>query len=255
MSMLKREWSKFKVALIFFTRLPIIYKGDIPKEFSQQCIRYFPLVGWIVGAVYFVLYSAFVFILPQQVAVILSLILLLLLTGAIHEDGFADCCDGFGGGWTRERILAIMKDSSNGTYAVVGLVFLIVLKISLLTHINLVFSPIVFLFAHVVSRLNSVVMASDLEYVTPNKSKSKDILSKRDWSNPIIATILTIPVVLLLTSQPNLLYSLLVLPIVYLFSRRYFKKKIGGYTGDCLGAMQQITEVLILLIVLALLAI
>lgn len=250
MNMLKREWKIFKIALIFFTRLPVIYKGDIPKEYSKMSIKYLPLVGWIVGVVFYFVFFLLSHILPQTVSVIFSLLITILFTGAIHEDGFADCCDGFGGGWTKDKILAIMKDSSNGTYAVLGLIILFALKISILSHFSVEICGMAFLFAHVMSRINSVIMVRNLEYVTPQKSKSKDILTKISLGSVFFAVITVIPVFVLFYEKPLLILSVLISPFIYFYSKHYFKKKIGGYTGDCLGAMQQVTEVMILVMML-----
>lgn len=109
-------------SLMFFTRLPWWRLREVPSEAFKHTVDFWPLVGWITGgglALSFVLYAQ---ILPINVAIILAIATRLLLTGALHEDGLADFCDGMGGGTTRERVLTIMKDSHIGTYGVLGLI-------------------------------------------------------------------------------------------------------------------------------------
>ena len=126
---MKREIHVFFTALMFYTRIPCPKWVDHDPEFLNQSIRYFPLIGWIVGIIsgLFLYLPGTYFSIP--VAIILSLIISVLITGAFHEDGFADTCDAFGGGWTKKKILEIMKDSRLGTYGVIGLLLLISLKI------------------------------------------------------------------------------------------------------------------------------
>lgn len=119
---MKKELNIFFTAVSFYTRIPS------PPSFQQyhqsilnESIKYFPFVGWIVGFVAAVFFFVLHTIFGLSLAILFSMISSILLTGAFHEDGLADLCDGFGGGWTKEKILEIMKDSRVGTYGVVGL--------------------------------------------------------------------------------------------------------------------------------------
>src|SRR4051794_21756033 len=111
---MKKELRIFFTAIMFLTRLPVPRFTDHSPEYLKQSSRYFPLVGWIVGgigALVFYLFSSF---FSLELSLLASIIATVLATGAFHEDGFADVCDAFGGGWTKEKILAIMKDSRLG---------------------------------------------------------------------------------------------------------------------------------------------
>ena len=129
---MKKELRIFFTALMFYTRIPCPGWVDHSEDYLNKATRYFPLIGWLIGlAMALVIYGS-LFILPISVCVILALAVSVLMTGAFHEDGFGDVCDGFGGGWTKSQILEIMKDSRVGTYSVVGFILLFALKMAAL---------------------------------------------------------------------------------------------------------------------------
>lgn len=264
---MKREWNVFRSTVMFLTRIPV--GRDLPHdmELLQDSPRYFPLVGMLVG-----LFNAVVFIVASQwfsqaTAILLAMAGSLLLTGAFHEDGFADTCDAFGGGWTKEKIMTIMKDSRLGTYGVAGLGMMLAGKWLLLQQLlpdfeklpqwwgyvngqhaagrwQLFGAPVLLLLAaHGISRLAAVTVIQQFEYATdPEQSKVKPLASKK----------LSVPA--LLFAGVTALLPMLGLPWFYMLAlvpvaiartwlALYFKKWIGGYTGDCLGATQQVCEV------------
>ena len=128
MQKLRNIFDRIWAAFIFFTRLPLWRLHQPPKECYSTVVEHWPLTGWLTGG----LMAAIIFfgsmVIPMHIAVILAICARLLLTGALHEDGLADFCDGMGGGSSdRERILAIMKDSHIGTYGVLGLILYLAL--------------------------------------------------------------------------------------------------------------------------------
>ena len=131
---MKREIHLFFTALMFYTRIPCPKNIDHNPDDLNKATRYFPLIGWIVGTVSFIAYYAVSLFLETETAVILGIIAGILTTGAFHEDGFADVCDGFGGGWTKEKILLIMKDSAIGAYGAIGILLLLVLKFKVISE-------------------------------------------------------------------------------------------------------------------------
>ena len=133
---MKKELHIFFTCLMFYTRIPCPKNIDHNPDYLNKATRYFPFIGWIVGSISFLAFYIFAQFLSVEIAVIIAIIASILTTGAFHEDGFADVCDGFGGGWTKEKILEIMKDSRVGTYAVVGLILLLGLKFSLLNALT-----------------------------------------------------------------------------------------------------------------------
>jgi len=255
---MKKEIRIFFTALMFLTRLPVPKYTDHSQEYLERAVKYFPLVGWIVGAI-----SGFVFLvfnkyISEDIAIAASIIAGILATGAFHEDGFADVCDAFGGGWTKEKILLIMKDSRLGTFGVIGLIAILSSKFLLLRELpkflpeiddpstNIFYNYRYFLFtliaAHAVSRVMPVWVLRFYDYVTdPNSSKSKPLATNRPGFLLLTAATVFALVPFVGLSWHFLLALIPVLLVTYSLAG-YFKKWIGGYTGDCLGAIQQVSE-------------
>jgi adenosylcobinamide-GDP ribazoletransferase len=237
----------FFTALQFYTRLPapkwVLYR---PENLSLAT-GYLPFVGWIVGLIAGGVWIAADYLTNPSIAVLCSMIISILLTGAFHEDGFADVCDGFGGGWTREKILEIMKDSRVGTYASVGLISILALKFALLHSIAGGEAMImgVLVSGHALSRLMPVFIIYMLPYARDTDSKAKPVAEKPPLgvlALAIIFGVLPLFGIAVYLEQPLLLAAILLLGLVTLLLANYFKKWIGGYTGDCLGAIQQVCE-------------
>ncbi len=254
--MIKKEITYFLTALMFFTRIPIPFKIDYSSEIMNQSQKYYAAIGLLVGLINAIIYYLCQLILPIDISIIISIIASVLLTGAFHEDGFTDVCDSFGGGYGKEKILTIMKDSRIGAYGVIGAILLLLLKFTSLKHIaenNLELMIFSIVAAHSVSRFFSGMMIYTHEYITDiDKSKSKPMANK---ALPIKNLVISFLFCLL----PFVVFGewkfLLILPLCYVgkvYLGWYFKKYIGGYTGDCLGTVQQVTEVLFYLGVLIL---
>jgi len=232
---------------MFFTRIPVPKWIDHSEEYLNKASMYFPLVGWIVGGFAAVLFWAGSLVLPAYIAIIISMIGSVMMTGAFHEDAFADFCDGFGGGWTQQKILDIMKDSRVGTFAVAGLIFMLGLKFALLLKLSeagMWVTCVSLITAHSFSRFASTSIIYSHQYVKENEdSKAKPLAKKMDISLLIIAGIFGIAPFALFDSY---LYLAAIIPVfaARMYFARYIKKWIGGYTGDCLGAIQQIGEVI-----------
>ncbi|MCP5160773.1 MAG: adenosylcobinamide-GDP ribazoletransferase [Hahellaceae bacterium] len=247
-SVFQREVNLFLIALTFLTRIPVPCKVNYSETQLNQSSRYFPYVGLLIGLLCAVVLGTTAQFLPMPVAVLLSMVFSLLLTGAFHEDGLADTCDGMGGGWTKEQVLTIMKDSRLGTYGAVGLVSVLALKAALLMSLPWQEGMLALIFAHGASRWLSVSYLIDLEYVRDiDSSKVKPLaqqLSLRDF-----AVASGIGVALLFLADGMLLVSAAGALLVFrMLFRKLLLRKLGGYTGDCLGAAQQISEVLIYLV-------
>ncbi|HXB12726.1 MAG TPA: adenosylcobinamide-GDP ribazoletransferase, partial [Bacteroidia bacterium] len=119
---MKKEIRIFFTALMFFTRIPCPKWVDHSEEYLNRSSKYFPLMGWIVGGLSSIVFYSCSFFLPISVSVLLSMVTSIYVTGAFHEDGLADVCDGFGGGWIKDKIMDIMKDSRVGAFGVIGVV-------------------------------------------------------------------------------------------------------------------------------------
>jgi adenosylcobinamide-GDP ribazoletransferase len=241
--MLKRELKILLTAIMFYTRIPVPSKTGFSEENLNKATRYFPFIGIIVGgfgAVMFLLASS---VVSVNVSVIFSLIMMIMITGAFHEDALSDFCDGFGGGYSKEQILKIMKDSRIGTYGAIGLVMLLLSKFLLLSELSPVRIPLILIASHALSRLNPVFFIFSSKYVSNNETaKSKPVGERSSIVNLVIAVVFGLAP-LLFFSIKLFPFFILVQIAVLLYFRYYVHRKIGGYTGDVLGALQQFSEI------------
>jgi adenosylcobinamide-GDP ribazoletransferase len=245
----------FFIALQFFTRLPIPPWVGFEADWLQQAARYFPLVGIIVGATVSAVYAAGSWLWPVPVAVLLSTASGIYLTGAFHEDGFADVCDGFGGGMSVERVLDIMKDSRIGAYGAIGIGLLLSLKCFTLSFLSTKGAMAALLTAHPFSRLAAAALIWRLDYVRA-EGKAKPLAQHMTTGEFLCAGIAPVVMILLVVlggwlSWAAALAATCTAALVGSSMARRFMRRIGGYTGDCLGATQQLAEVGFYLAVLA----
>ncbi len=243
--MLRQETATFFAAVRFFTRLPVPGWVGHSAEQLDRAARYFPLVGILVGAIGAAVTLAATLLWPPSVAVLLGMAATLLATGAFHEDGLADTIDGMGGGWTRADVLRIMKDSRIGSYGAIGIGLALLLKFELLQEIAALPAPsffIVLVAGHGVSRFASTTLIYFLDYARDDdSSKSKPLATRMGTGELAIAALFGVaPCLLLPAAQAAVALALVAL--VTLLAARYFVRRIGGYTGDTLGATQQLTE-------------
>lgn len=222
-------------AFIFFTRLPFWKIKTVPPESFRNVVGYWPIVGWLTGGSTALILWLSAMILPSTVAILLAIAWRVLLTGALHEDGLADFFDGFGGGQTRERILAIMKDSHIGTYGVLGLILYFLLLASLLISIPIQQVIWIVFAGDVWSKFVAAQLPNFLPYARKEEeSKIKTIYNRMKPFVFIRCLIFgVLPVVLL----PLKLWFACLLPVIVFFILCYLmKKRLQGYTGDCCGA-------------------
>lgn len=244
--MIKRELDYFFAALRFFTRLPVPAWVGHSQDQLDHAARYFTLVGIVVGAIGAAVTEASALFLPMSLAILLGMGATLLATGAFHEDGFSDSCDGFGGGWEKTKVLAIMKDSRVGSYGAMGIAMMLLAKFYALGEIEAGFEfPLLawaMIAAHAVSRFAATTMIYALDYVRDDASSKSKPLARRMTKGELAlaAVIALLPCALLPWQQ--VLVALSLIALVTWCAARYFVRRIGGYTGDCLGATQQVTE-------------
>ncbi|MFZ6844354.1 adenosylcobinamide-GDP ribazoletransferase [Undibacterium sp. RuTC16W] len=236
----------FFIALQFFTRIPIPSWVGFEAAWLHQASRYFPAVGWVVALVTALVFWLAHLLLPQAVAVILSTAAGIYLTGAFHEDGFADVCDGFGGGMTPERVLDIMKDSRVGAYGAIGINLMLLGKLTVLASMPVQTVIPALLIAHPLSRLASCSLIYTLDYARL-EGKAKPLAQHMSGAEFLIAGLtVLVPVTGLmycgLVPLNNLILATVLLVLASWWMARMFVRRIGGYTGDCLGAVQQLSE-------------
>jgi adenosylcobinamide-GDP ribazoletransferase len=239
---MRRELAALRAAVTFFTRVPLPSSTRWDPEDLQRAAAWFPWVGALVGAV-----AAAAWWLAREAAGLspelasgLSLAASVLVTGAFHEDGWADVCDGFGGGLTKEGTLTIMKDSRLGTYGVVGLILMLGLKWQALAALPSAVVPAALVGMHVASRAASGCLIAALPYVS-EAGKSKP-LARRLGSGRLLWVVATGSAALALLPA-DCRFSVAAGMILSMAGMgRWFWSRIGGYTGDCLGAAQQVGE-------------
>ena len=249
----------FFVALQFFTRLPVPRWVGFEPHWLHHASRYFALVGIVVAAISAAVYAVAACVLPAPVAAVLATCAGVYATGAFHEDGFADVCDGFGGGLTPQRVLDIMKDSRVGAYGAIGIALLLGLKCLLLAQLaqSAPGAAVAALFlAHPLSRLAACTLIWRLDYVRTVDAKAKPLAQHMSGAELAIGAACALLPVLLIgvcgwLTWTSMLAGALFGGVAAAWLAWKCVQRIGGYTGDCLGAVQQASEVAIYLGVLA----
>lgn len=233
-------------ALSFFTRIPFWRLSSLESRHYENIVPMWPVAGILTGVVMSCTFYMTSLVLPNTVAIVIAMISRILMTGGLHEDGFADFCDGFGGGSTglpekdRERTLRIMKDSFIGTYGVLGLILYFLLLWNILYSLSDLLPLWKMMICMIVVDVFSKFMSSMIVYFLPyardaENAKNKIVYNK--GSRPYIAMFLSV-----ITLNAPILFLLF----------RWMKNRIGGYTGDCCGATFMLMELYNYLILLIL---
>jgi adenosylcobinamide-GDP ribazoletransferase len=229
-------------AVQYFTRIRVPAWVGHAQEQLAGAIRYFPVVGLIVGASGAATLWLAAQVLPAPLPAILAIVVTVLMTGAIHEDGLADTCDGLGGGATRERALEIMKDPRIGAFGAIALMLLLLLKISALSLMTLWTAMIALFAAHAFSRFCAVLFSFAGRYVgSAERSRAAPVVTQVKRSDVLVAAVFGLPV-LVLCGRDAIVAAIVALVLLGLLFR-WCVRRIGGYTGDTLGAAQQVTEI------------
>lgn len=241
---------RFLIALQFLTILPFDIKGKIEEEDFSRSLIYFPIVGFLLGlflaSVAYI--SAF---LPPLVISILILVAWTLITGGIHLDGFADTCDGFYGNRSKEDILKIMRDSRIGTMGAAGVVMLLLFKFAVLSSIRSQDLWKVLIMTAVFARWSQVFACSISKYAR-DEGKAKYFIEYAKKTDMFIGALFILILNWFLMGIKGAILFALLVAAIFLFIQ-CVKRKIGGMTGDTIGATNEITEVAALLFSLILL--
>ncbi len=251
-----RQWDFFWAAVMFYTRLPVPSGARHSDEILNRSRQYFPAIGVLVGGIAALVLAGAEALFTVGIAVVPSMAASVLVTGAFHEDGLADSFDGFGASRDPQRILQIMKDSRVGSFGLVGMVLVLLAKYAslvTLTGFSVSTAAIIVVNAHTLSRLAASTVADLLPYArTLDRETSADGSSK---IKPIADHPLTggqrlagvawaVPglVVLAVIDSFTAFAMVAAMVVVVLAAVRYLRARLGGYTGDCLGATQQLAE-------------
>lgn len=252
---LGREARALGAAFTFLTRLPVGSLAAHDPADLPASAAYFPLVGAVIGLIGGAVFGVGLRFWTPVVAILLSTCATVLSTGAFHEDALADALDGFGGGWTRDQVLAIMKDSRVGSYALVGVVLVVGLKIAALASIaresDGLHVAAVIVAAHSLGRWSSLPLIRAYPYVRPSvdgerPSAGRPFVASISSSRIIAATILATIIVAISLGSRAWIAGVVALVVTWL-AGRYFARRIGGITGDALGAANQIVELCVYL--------
>lgn len=254
--LIKYEWRLLLVAMQFLTRLPVPSFSSYDPQWLHQSSRHFPAVGLLIGLLCAGVFWLGSVLFTPLVAAVISTVFGIRLTGAFHEDGLADSCDGLGGGLTRERTLTIMKDSRLGTYGVLGLVSALLLKVTLLASMPPSVAIIALIIGHTASRLLCISLLALLPYggeIEHAKAKPmaqqltplQGLLSSGWLLLAGVLVTLIFPYTVQQIGVGQWLLALLLALIATDYMRRLLRRRLDGYTGDGLGATQQLSEMAI----------
>lgn len=268
MPRLRNTFDDVWATLMMFTRLPFWRLHQPSTDHFRNVASYWPLAGWLTGGAMALTFYYSIMVLPLSVATLLTIGVRILLTGALHEDGLADFCDGMGGGTTPQRILQIMKDSHIGTYGVLGLVLYLAflyfgiqematrcLKESL-TQGCTCRNPVLMISTALLTmdvwgKSIAALIVRQLPYArTAEEAKTHLVYRTNPLAQPLATVVALLPIAALwlyLDYMPFGPSSIYIPIILEMLMAAWMKKRIGGYTGDCCGALFLITEASILL--------
>ncbi|WP_198321095.1 adenosylcobinamide-GDP ribazoletransferase [Azohydromonas aeria] len=257
MRTLAHEARLFLIALQFFTRVPIPARVGFEPAWLQDCARHFPAVGLVVGAFGAAALLGAAALWPPAIAAGLGIAATVWLTGGFHEDGLADTCDGLGGAVSRARALEIMKDSRLGSYGALGLLLVLGLKAAALAALvarSPLLAAVALAWGHGASRCAPVLLMRLLPYGgDPEHAKAKPLALQVSATGVAVAlgwVALASAAALALGGAPAaaaLPWALAAIAAVVLWMRRWLHRRLGGFTGDTLGAAQQLGELAALL--------
>ena len=241
--MIREQVAAFLVAVQFLTRIPVTF--DVySKERETVSVAYYPAVGLLVGGLCAAVFLLADLVFNAQLAVLLALGFGVLCTGAFHEDGLADTWDGIGGGRDRSHALEIMKDSRLGTYGTLALILVLAAKAFALMALPVELIPIVLAAAHGLSRFSSVVVIKTGTYARDHGTGKHTAAGLSSGGFLVAGLTGVLAIYLLSTLGPGFAAGgVLGCVLGHIVMRRLASKKLKGYTGDTLGAVQQISEI------------
>jgi adenosylcobinamide-GDP ribazoletransferase len=237
----------FWVALQFLTILPGLAKREFTARDFGRSLAYFPLIGLILGLILFGLHSGLRLILPLPVVSALVILALVVLTGAHHVDGLMDTFDGVIAGRSKEERLAIMSDTKVGTFGIVAAVLVILLKYVCLSSAPVFHSLILM---PVLSRW-AMVSAFFVFPAAKSAGMAATFKQNASWPGLVVATAIALIVSVLLIQE----WGLVLMAALWLITfgiASYFNSRLGGLTGDNFGALNELSEILVLIIVILL---
>jgi len=244
-SLLDPTLKRFLIALQFLTAIPVSIKAEIKNKDLGASLLYFPLIGLLIGLL--LAGSVFLFsFLPPLIKGAIILIISIFITGGIHLDGFTDTCDGFYGNRPKEKILEIMRDSRIGVMGAIGIFSLLLLKFSIITSLPDAVLWKALIEMAVFARW-SQALACGISCYARSEGKAEYFIGYARKKDVFIGSIFTLSAFFLLMQLKGLILFFLSLLSALLFLH-YIRKKIGGMTGDTIGAISEFSEAITLLL-------
>jgi len=243
MHQIRRLGNEIAVAFQFLTRIPMPSIAFEPDSLSRAT-KFFPLVGVVVGSGAVLLQKLLLFHLSRPLVALIVLVCLVMITGCLHEDGLADVADGFGGGRTKDQILAILKDSRIGSYGATALTLSLLARYLLLASLSLEHFAAYVISSHVLCRWSSLPLSYFLPPAREQDGQGARIARLTSLTSLIFGSGFSFAVVAFALRRSAVVPALVAIFIVVL-SGGFYARKIGGVTGDCFGATNQLTEIAI----------
>ncbi|WP_303721299.1 adenosylcobinamide-GDP ribazoletransferase [Malonomonas rubra] len=247
---MKQQWDDFRTAGAFLTIFPLAEHVVIDNQRLGRSMGLFPAVGLALGLLLVLCNGLLSPLIPRAVLDCLLLLLLILATGALHLDGVADMIDGLAGGRDRESSLRIMKDSRVGAMGVVGLVMLLLLKYLCLYHVPLAQKSAALCLMPTAGRWCQVFLARCSSYVRA-EGGTGSVFVEHVGAAELLRASLTLLLAALVLFQFNGFWLAVLLLLFAVLLMYYFERRLGGVTGDILGAATEMSEVFALLLILA----
>jgi adenosylcobinamide-GDP ribazoletransferase len=251
---LREGWSDFLSAVQFLTRIRVPAQ-PYDADALSRAVKFFPAVGLLIGSSGALVYFLFVPHLPVTIVALFVVIYFVAITGCFHEDGLADVADGFGGGWEREQVLAIMRDSRIGSYGAVALALSLLARVLLIASLPVVRAELYLIAAPILSRWTTLPLSF---YLSPARRRGEDRIDGQSGGQGariarlttrgslIFGSLFTVVVVLALLRLRGIAPILVSLGVT-LLTGLYYNHRIGGITGDCFGATNQLAEIAVYL--------
>ena len=234
-------WNDFLSAIQFSTRIPVWVTAYNNSTLSRAS-KFFPVVGLAIGSAGAALYSSLVAHGNAQIRSLVVLIFFVLITGSLHEDGLADAADGFGGGWTRDRVLEIMRDSRIGSYGAVAVTLSLIVRFVLLSNLSPGRFTSYVIAAHVLCRWSTLPLGFVLPPARMQTGAGSKIARRVSLASLLFATAFAAAVQVWLFGRAAWLPSSVAV-LVTALSGLYYWIRIKGITGDCFGATNQLIEI------------
>jgi adenosylcobinamide-GDP ribazoletransferase len=229
------------LAVQFMTRVPVRSRGLDPARLSRAS-AWFPVVGLLVGGVAALAYMLLVAHVTRPLATLIAVLVMVMITGGLHEDGLADCADAFGGGWTRDDKLRIMKDSRIGSFGAIALFLSLAGRVLLLATMPAGAVVGYMISAQVLTRCTPLLLSVLLKPARELEGQGRRVAGATSWITVALGTAMALALTALIL-RASVWQPILAVAIVTAASGLYYERRLGGITGDCMGTTIQLSEI------------